>query len=276
MGFVEVRRDDQGNTVPGWPKVTVRLEHLEPADGPFAKVHWRMLEDLGYELPEDVRYPQRFHVAPAHAAGQSTDLASVPPWLWGVVASFGRHTLAALLHDHLCEEARSAGPPASGRLRRDADRLFRLAMSDLGVPAPRRWLMWAAVRLFGEAGEPGLPAKLPAVVVLAASLAVWAAVVAAIRSGTGGPLVLATLATVLLAAAVAAGRGRRDLAGAMLLGGVAGPLVAPALLVSLATVVVLDAPPLLAWAVRKVASKAPRSRVDDPGPAPKMAQMRSL
>ncbi|MGH3441165.1 MAG: hypothetical protein ACRDUY_03800, partial [Nitriliruptorales bacterium] len=68
----------------------------------------------------------------------------------------------------------------------------------------------------------------------------------------------------------------RDLAGAMLVGGIAGPLVAPALLVSLATVVVLDAPPLLAWALRKAASRAPRSPVDDPGPPPKMGQMRTL
>ena len=36
MGFVHVRYDDQGNPEPGWPKVTVRLEHLEPSnDGPF-------------------------------------------------------------------------------------------------------------------------------------------------------------------------------------------------------------------------------------------------
>lgn len=276
MGFVRVHHDDDGTAVPGWPMATVRLEHLEPDnDGPFTTVTWRMLDDLGYELPEDVAGTERFIVAPAHDVGGSTDLASVPPWLWGVIASFGRHTLAALLHDHLCERARLAPPAEAGPMRREADRLFRVAMTDLDVPAPRAWVMWAAVRLFGEKDQPGWLATIPAAVVLVAAVAVSGGLVGlAAGSDTGGRIVLAGLLVTLLGAALAAGRGRRDLVGATLVGGLAGPLVAPALLVSLATALVIDGPALGAWALRKVASRMPRSPVQDPGAPPRVGPMR--
>ncbi|MDX1659275.1 MAG: DUF1353 domain-containing protein [Nitriliruptorales bacterium] len=276
MGFVHVRWDDQGNPTPGWPKATIQLEHLEPSRvGPFAKVTWRMLEPLGYEI-EVEDGPDRFIVVPAHEVGQSTDLASVPPWLWGVISSFGRHTLAALLHDHLCDEAEAAPPSESGRLRRDADHLFRRAMVDLDVPAPRAWLMWAAVRLFGEGGQPGLVAKLPAAAVLASTVAVWAAVVAlSVGAAVAGPLLIAAAAVVLGVALSAAAVRRPDLAGAVLVGALAGPLVAPALTVSFLTVVVIDEPAILDWASRKVLSKLPRSPVDDPGPVPPVGPSRS-
>ncbi len=276
MGFVRVHYDDDGNAVPGWPMATVRLEHLEPSnDGPFAKVTWRMLEDLGYELPDDVDGSERFIVAPAHEVGQSTDLASVPPWLWGVIASFGRHTLAALLHDHLCEQARTAAPADAGPMRREADRLFRVTMFDLDVPAPRAWVMWAAVRLFGEKDQPGWLATVPAAVVLVASLAVTTGLVAlAAGSSVGGRLAVVSLLATLAGAAVAGTRGRRDLVGATLIGGIAGPLVAPALLVSLATALVVDGPVLVGWALRKLASRVPRSPVQDPGAPPRIGPMR--
>lgn len=276
MGFVRVQYDDDGNAVPGWPMATVRLEHLEPSnDGPFAKVTWRMLDDLGYELPDDVDGPERFIVAPAHEVGQSTDLASVPPWLWGVIASFGRHTLAALLHDHLCERARRAAPPDAGRLRREADRLFRVTMFDLGVPAPRAWLMWAAVRLFGEKDQPGWLATVPAAVVPVATVAVWVGLIGmAVGRPVGVRTTLIGLVAILAGATLAAARGRRDLVGATLIGGIAGPLVAPALLVSLATVLVVDGPVLVGWALRKIASLVPRSPVEDPGSPPRIGPMR--
>jgi hypothetical protein len=278
MGFVHVRYDDQGNAVPGWPKVTVKLEHLEPSnEGPFAKVTWRMLDALGYEVPEGVAGEPRFHVAPAHPVGRSTDLASVPPWLWGVIASFGQHTLAALLHDHLCDEAKAAGPPASKELRREADRLFRVAMGDLGIPALRKWVMWAAVRLFGEAGQPGLIGKVPTATVLISTVVTWTAVGMAIagRSGPAVWLLVTALALTVVTAVVAALARRNDVGAAVLVGAAGGPLVAPALLVSLLTVVVLDGPALLAWGIRKLASKPSRSPVEDPGPPPRVGPMQS-
>lgn len=68
-----------------------------------------------------------------------TDLASVPPFLWWFIASYGHQTRAALLHDHLVR-----GPVER---REEADRIFRVALSESGVGIPRRWMMWTAVSL---------------------------------------------------------------------------------------------------------------------------------
>lgn len=54
---------------------------------------------------------------------------------------FGRHQLAAVLHDYLYY---------SGEVSRaEADRVFRYAMADKGVFLTKRWAMWASVRCFG-------------------------------------------------------------------------------------------------------------------------------
>lgn len=68
----------------------------------------------------------------------STDLASVPSWLWWFISSHGRHTRAALLHDHLVDTLPN---------RSEADDVFLLALSESRVPPVRRSLMWTAVRL---------------------------------------------------------------------------------------------------------------------------------
>lgn len=74
--------------------------------------------------------------------GFVTDLASVPRLLWAVIAPFGLHASAAVLHDWLY---RSDG--ARRRFsRRQADRMFREAMVVSGTPKFRAWLMWLAVR----------------------------------------------------------------------------------------------------------------------------------
>ena len=70
-----------------------------------------------------------------------TDLASVPAFLTWLVPRYGRHTFAALLHDHL-QDSTIDDPVTSAQ----ADEVFRDAMADTGVPLLRRWLMWAAVR----------------------------------------------------------------------------------------------------------------------------------
>lgn len=120
-------------------------------------------------------------------AGFETDFASVPrPLVWFLPRT-GLWTLAAILHDWLWRE----DCPRGRCSWRHADRLFREAMQDLGVPLLRRWVMWSAVRLaaFGRgrhwrdwlATFPGalligllvLPfIALPAVAVVA-SLAAW-------------------------------------------------------------------------------------------------------
>lgn len=75
--------------------------------------------------------------------GFITDLASVPRLAAWLIPRYGVYTPAAILHDYLCEGARLENPPVT---RADADGLFRRCLRELGVSAPRRWVMWAAVR----------------------------------------------------------------------------------------------------------------------------------
>jgi hypothetical protein len=97
-----------------------------------------------------------------------TDFASVPaPVVW-LIPRYGRYTPAAILHDYLITDAQPAGSIRS----RDTDGLFRRVMRELGVSAPRRWLMWAGVRwgsITGHRWHPEDWATLPGV--LAISLA---------------------------------------------------------------------------------------------------------
>jgi len=74
-------------------------------------------------------------------SAKSTDLASVPPLLWGLLPSYGRQLRAALLHDRLCDvvNQRLRGQPqdktvrtAAYKDRRKADDLFLEAMRDPG------------------------------------------------------------------------------------------------------------------------------------------------
>lgn len=74
-------------------------------------------------------------------AGFKTDLASVPrlPVVFMLTGDTSRE--AAALHDYLY----SAHPVS----RSMADRVLREASAVTQVPAWRRWMMWAGVRLFG-------------------------------------------------------------------------------------------------------------------------------
>ena len=105
---------------------------------------FQLIEPFAYRLPRSTADP---YEVPAHDLtkcpenGNSTDLASVPYIFWWFVASHGKQTRAALLHDHLVDL-----PPHQVK-RRDADTAFRLALEESKVPWLRRWFMWTAVSL---------------------------------------------------------------------------------------------------------------------------------
>lgn len=111
------------------PNVAVRQDGVR---------HWLLLEDLYYQG----RYDQ-FRVP----AGYRTDFATVPRAAVWLVPTYGRYTPAAILHDLLCDLAVAPDPEVS---RRDADGLFRRCLRELGVPGPRRWMMWCGVRWAGR------------------------------------------------------------------------------------------------------------------------------
>ena len=126
------------------------------------KVRFEVLETFGHRrddvppfdapLPEDT-VPRR----------TVSDLASVPSFLWGVIPSYGGHTMAALLHDTQCTAAEYGDLPPPGEpgtrrpmaerlaLRRRADDLFRFVLIEESGSGPATgWLMWAAVRAFSS------------------------------------------------------------------------------------------------------------------------------
>jgi hypothetical protein len=98
---------------------------------------WILTEDLIYD---------GFHASFVVPAGFQTDFASIPRWLNWLIPKYGkRYNKAAVLHDHLCIEARG------GRFsRRDADGLFRRCLREASVIYWRRRLMWIGVRWGGR------------------------------------------------------------------------------------------------------------------------------
>lgn len=73
-----------------------------------------------------------------------TNLASVPPFMRWFESSYGRHTLAALIHDELIGDEANGGALNSDTL---ADRFFRQMLGASGLPFVKRWIMWGAVAL---------------------------------------------------------------------------------------------------------------------------------
>ncbi len=113
-------------------KLVVRLEHL-------GRKWFKLENEFIYKVPyEAAQLPV--------SGGAKTDLASVPWRLWWLVASYGRHTRAALLHDALVEK----NSPVA---RMEADRIFFIALEEgrrqSGGSVTRHWLMWLAVSVFG-------------------------------------------------------------------------------------------------------------------------------
>jgi Protein of unknown function (DUF1353) len=107
---------------------------------------WRLEQDYAYrDGTTTITVP----------AGFRFDLSSVPRVLWWLIAPFELSIAAPLLHDFLY---RNRGMPPAGAVepprtytRSEVDRMFRTIMRKEGVPAWRRAIGYAAVRLFGGA-----------------------------------------------------------------------------------------------------------------------------
>jgi hypothetical protein len=149
MPFFE--KADDGSWV---PTHQVEVRHLVPGGSWFKKVRFEILRSLKY-CPSDDDGDDCVIVG----KGETTDLASVPAFLWGVVARYGQHTLPAIVHDHLYKKAaadKTTGRTGRMQARELADELFRRAMSETEVPWAKRWVIWSAVRFGGVLAEYGL------------------------------------------------------------------------------------------------------------------------
>ncbi len=77
--------------------------------------------------------------------GFVTDFASIPPGLRGMLPPNGPYAKAAVIHDYMYEFANDYGWS-----REYADLVFKEGMERLKVNFFTRWLMYTAVRVFGN------------------------------------------------------------------------------------------------------------------------------
>lgn len=179
----------------GAPLDAVRLLYRPPAVRLF-----QLEKGFAWIDPRDgsrTEIPAHDITRPATEPHNSTDLASVPAFLWGLVASYGHQTLPAILHDALSGRADEAAPAEQLAARRFADDAFRVALRESGVTALRAATMWAVVSM-----QRYLRFRLPLGVLLVAQVTLGGlAVIAAVVLGVlGHPwLLLIALAPALLA-----------------------------------------------------------------------------
>jgi hypothetical protein len=163
-----------------------------PADGHRFEVR----EAIVYVDPDSGR---RYR-APSAGEGPPptgvTDLASVPSPLWGFIASYGRQSAPAVLHDAQSRAAEELGDRRRALLqRREDDLVFRRALIEQGVPRMRAWLMWAWVSADRERVFAGAAGWLLLAQVGLGVLVIAASVVLAVIAGPGW-LVLAVVPAV--------------------------------------------------------------------------------
>ncbi len=189
------------------------LDELVLAQRPADGYRFHVRAPFAYEDPVSgrrYRVPARPPGAPDPATDAReprmhgvTDLASVPMWLWSFMASYGRQSAPAVLHDERSVDAAELDDPrAALAQRREDDRVFRTALREQRVPVLRSWLMWGWVSADREREFGGAAGVLLLVQVILGGLVVLGASVAAFWQ----PWWLVVLPVVALAALPWGGR----------------------------------------------------------------------
>ncbi|NKX49206.1 DUF1353 domain-containing protein [Arthrobacter deserti] len=160
--------------------------------------------------------------------GNSSDLASVPTFMRGLVASYGRQSAPALLHDQRMAEGSRLPPPAGLLQRRIFGEGFRQALLETDVAQLRARLMWAAVSAENYWSHTRIRGKLMAASIAAGGLGLAAGLVFLLGAGNPAPAAASLLLAAVLSAAWA-----RDWAVIAVLSGAVG-LLGPVLLANLA------------------------------------------
>lgn len=123
------------------------LQMIPLIQAPATRPYFQLVRPIGFrEHDSDETYWVPAHDPSADPdSGNRTDLASVPPFLQGFIASYGRQSAPAILHDHRRQvTGRMPGADALASAEED-DRVFRVALRQQKVPLLRAWLMWAFV-----------------------------------------------------------------------------------------------------------------------------------
>jgi len=226
-----------------------------------------------FQLVEGFSYRSRsgdVYDVPPHPTdyAETTDPASVPPFLWGLLASYGRQLRAALMHDHLCDRANTlaaAGQRAEAeRVRRLGDNLFREAMRDKQepdrrVPWLRSWVFWAGVTMgrYAQFARGRLAAVVAHVglAVVALLLAVVSGIIDLAAGGGWSPLTTASAAAYVgLLALAAAWWGDAPI---VAIGIIFGPVLIPAVVCTLLAQIVVNVPDKILHLFDRSQPKAP-------------------
>jgi hypothetical protein len=126
----------------------------------------RSCGDRLWELEEEIVYQGKDELFTI-PVGFKTDFASVPAAVQWLIPSYGKYTLAAIVHDQFCDQLNyyysqvrthilsieqglvpndESAPVAPSPTARETDAIFRRIMRELGVPPLRRRLIWTGVR----------------------------------------------------------------------------------------------------------------------------------
>lgn len=216
------------------------LDALALAQRPADGQRFQLLAGFVYVEPgTGVRFPVPASDSAAESPGESaepagapsgSDLASVPHPFWGLIASYGRQSAPAILHDWrsmLATRLAVHDRRAALAQRRVDDRVFRIALREQGVPVLRARLMWAWVSADRERTFGGVPGQLFVAQSVVGVLALLAAAVLA----WWHPAWLALAAAPLLAAFAWGG-----LAPLQLVLTLSGALFAPVIALHLASI----------------------------------------
>lgn len=128
----------------------------------FADPYYVLLAPITWRPPTSLNKQMHPVTVPR---GFVTDLASIPRIFWSIFRPDGDYAFAAVVHDYIYW--------TQDRTREQADRIFRLAMSDLEISDLQANLLFTAVDTLGESawlknyrarkeGERRLISKLPA------------------------------------------------------------------------------------------------------------------
>lgn len=186
------------------------MPFLDASGGPLRAIPLRQVPDTKPYFQLTGRIGFREHSSaetywvPADVAddhplsGNRTDLASVPAPLRSFIASYGRQSAPAILHDH-CREltGRPGTTDALARAEED-DRIFRVALRQQKVPLLRAWLMWT----FVSVERYWLYARLRAILLIVQALLGVAVVYSAIILSVSSPLWLVGIGLPAVAATV--------------------------------------------------------------------------
>jgi hypothetical protein len=168
-----------------------RIHLVQRAPGTF-----QLTQQFSYLEPgrhESERITIRAHDESKPAKGaNASDLASIPPFLWGLISNHGRHTAPALMHDQHWWECLNPDRSIWIAQRREADRVFRVALREGDTSAVRAAILWSSVSIERYWGPRRWQAVAMAVQVVLGVGVIYLGI-AAILGAAGLPLMLGLL-----------------------------------------------------------------------------------